>query len=247
MGGGTDKDKDKLITNLPDKEESKDEQFWNRKENQKEIEELWTIHDLSEEYINLRLNPERNTGYGGPHAAKIWGAIYKENCFSGKFENQCLEERVFYRLVSGIHGSTAVQVAERFDIQSHPMKQSNGPTKLRPDLWKFSPNVKFFVDHIGKWPNRATNIYFTWSLLLRAFHKAREFLLTYPFNTGNLEDDHITSQLIQQVLKEGECPTAGFDEKSMFSGGHYKVFLIFLFFTGIFFDFVVSGSFKERI
>lgn len=31
-------------------------------------------------YVNLRLNPERYTGYIGPSARRIWEAIYSENC-----------------------------------------------------------------------------------------------------------------------------------------------------------------------
>lgn len=32
-------------------------------------------------YINLELNPEHDTGYGGYNSTRIWAAIYKENCF----------------------------------------------------------------------------------------------------------------------------------------------------------------------
>ena len=40
--------------------------------------------DLSSEmqYVDLTLNPERFTGYSGPSAARIWRAIYEENCFN---------------------------------------------------------------------------------------------------------------------------------------------------------------------
>jgi hypothetical protein len=40
------------------------------------------LDDSSEgEYMDLVANPERYTGYKGPHAHKIWGSIYRENCF----------------------------------------------------------------------------------------------------------------------------------------------------------------------
>jgi len=32
--------------------------------------------------VNLALNPERHTGYGGASAARVWSAIHGENCFS---------------------------------------------------------------------------------------------------------------------------------------------------------------------
>uniref|UniRef100_G1KY95 ERO1-like protein alpha n=1 Tax=Anolis carolinensis TaxID=28377 RepID=G1KY95_ANOCA len=55
----------------------------------------WTRHDDAEdsfceadniqspeaEYVDLRINPERYTGYKGPEAWKVWNSIYEENCF----------------------------------------------------------------------------------------------------------------------------------------------------------------------
>ena len=32
-------------------------------------------------YVDLKLNPERYTGYAGHSTKRIWGAIYHENCF----------------------------------------------------------------------------------------------------------------------------------------------------------------------
>jgi ERO1-like protein alpha len=44
----------------------------------------WTSDDETDNdemtYVNLRLNPERYTGYIGPSARRIWEAIYSENC-----------------------------------------------------------------------------------------------------------------------------------------------------------------------
>jgi ERO1-like protein alpha len=68
-------------------------------------------------------NPERNTGYkGGP----IWEAMYNENCFETtkkkhplgftfskdlqKEQDMCFEERVLYRLLSGMQTSTAISI-----------------------------------------------------------------------------------------------------------------------------------------
>lgn len=33
-------------------------------------------------YVDLIANPERFTGYAGPSAARVWDAIYNENCFN---------------------------------------------------------------------------------------------------------------------------------------------------------------------
>merc|ERR1712173_72869 len=44
----------------------------------------------------------------------------------------------------------------------------------------------------------------------------------FAIDTGNASDDQHTKKLIKQILQEGDCPTAGFDEKHMFTGGQYK-------------------------
>ena len=51
-------------------------------------------------YVNLVKYPEGNTGYG-KDGAIVWSRIYNENCFKGSIDSMCLEERVFFRLISG--------------------------------------------------------------------------------------------------------------------------------------------------
>lgn len=82
------------------------------------------------DYVDLSLNPERFTGYAGVSAQRVWSTIYSENCF-GQSESeselslianpksreattiqnllpadeddggQCLEKRVYYKIISG--------------------------------------------------------------------------------------------------------------------------------------------------
>lgn len=69
------------------------------------------------DYYDLQLVPERYTGYSGHDARRIWKSIYEENCFglsesgllSGKLPlvsapdtEQCLEKKVYYKLISGM-------------------------------------------------------------------------------------------------------------------------------------------------
>lgn len=75
-------------------------------------------------YVNLLKNPERYTGYKGQSAQRIWQCIYQENCFKpdSRFDKDfllnpsgnngmCLEKRVFYRLISGLHSAITVSIA----------------------------------------------------------------------------------------------------------------------------------------
>ncbi|KAF9901680.1 hypothetical protein BX616_002181, partial [Lobosporangium transversale] len=124
-------------------------------------------------YVDLMQNPERFTGYSGPSAAKVWDAIYNENCFNiakrmqletdceqcsldrqaneemladklksaatagvsmarnpltvasslsepfnpltagtHQDEELCLEKRVFYRMISGLHASISIHICD---------------------------------------------------------------------------------------------------------------------------------------
>lgn len=74
-------------------------------------------------YVNLLDNPESFTGYSGESATKVWRAIQEENCFSDggysgvatdNASGQCLEKRVFYRLMSGMQASISTHIAKEY-------------------------------------------------------------------------------------------------------------------------------------
>ena len=83
------------------------------------------------DYFDLRLVPERYTGYAGHDANRVWRTIYEENCFGLSELNlmsskgaapvslaetmievlheedesdsqHCLEKRVYYKVISGV-------------------------------------------------------------------------------------------------------------------------------------------------
>jgi ERO1-like protein beta len=97
------------------------------------------------EYFDLTLIPERYTGYSGPDAHRIWRAIYEENCF-GLSElmlmkgpnpapvslpdtltdvireedpnDVCLEKRVYYKVISGLHASISTHICAEWMNQT---------------------------------------------------------------------------------------------------------------------------------
>ena len=85
----------------PDCEDPASENFW--------VDVCKPLQGTSQ-VIDLLSNPEHNTYYNGSH---IWEAIYNENCVQ-VVEGQCYEEKVLYRLLSGLHSSTSISVARNF-------------------------------------------------------------------------------------------------------------------------------------
>ncbi|KJE92056.1 Ero1l, variant [Capsaspora owczarzaki ATCC 30864] len=220
--------------------------------------ELDDENDAGLQYINLKRNPERYTGYMGPSANRIWRAIYQENCFldnpssgdgadgrtgaessdgysqdqmaalltnaagspmsSGPRDpvpmqeilgNMCIERRVFYRVISGLHSSISIHLTHQYFDKT---------------LRQYVPNLEDFARRFGpthtagEGPSRLKNLYFTYLLLLRAVTKARSVWQAESFFTGNpTEDASVKAQIDQLVSTSLTCPST-FDERIMFAG-----------------------------
>jgi hypothetical protein len=169
---------------------------------QERDEDVWIIQDDTEDtmYVNLQTNPERYTGFGGGTSNNIWLMIYKENCFPDPYE--CAEQRVFYRLISGLHASTTAHICEIFH---HP-----------DGTW--GPNLDMFIYRLGGFPDRMKNIYFTFVYLLRAAQKASKFLSSYDYDTAHPEEDQRVQSLMKTLLSSSLVCSSTFDETTLFQG-----------------------------
>lgn len=160
--------------------------------------------------VNLRLNPERNTGYNGTH---IWNAIYEENCFAvdGAAESpMCYEERVLYKLLSGLHTSTTLSIAKNY----YPPSKKKGRM-----AWE--PNLQYFIDKFADHPEHIRNLHFSYVVLLRALKKASPFLYNFKIKTGDILDDEMASILLRRlldstILRSCHDVFTAFDESLMF-------------------------------
>nr|CAH7741415.1 unnamed protein product [Callosobruchus chinensis] len=154
-------------------------------------------NDEEADYVDLLLNPERFTGYAGPSAHKIWQSIYLENCFrpkrsfsfnpyiqSGKLNELCLEERVFYRVISGLHASINTHLCANYLFSN-----ANGMSFTDPK-GKWGPNLSEFQRRFspestsGEGPNWLRNLYFVYLVELRALAKAAPYLEEEEYFTG---------------------------------------------------------------
>ena len=158
--------------------------------------------------VNLALNPERNTYYNGTH---IWKAIYDENCITN--DESCLEERVLYRLLSGMHTSTTLSIAKNY---YPPSKRHN-----RTD-WEANP--QYFMSRFHEHPDHIRNLHFSYVVLLRAIKKASEYLYNYDITSGNVVEDEASSILLKRlldttILRSCSDVFSAFDESVMFQAG----------------------------
>eukprot|EP00924_Labyrinthula_sp_SR-Ha-C_P006285 snap_masked-scaffold_31-processed-gene-2.30-mRNA-1 protein AED:0.36 eAED:0.36 QI:0/-1/0/1/-1/1/1/0/1071 len=157
-----------------------------------------------QEFVNLQKNIEHYTGYNG---SKIWKAIYKENCFHNfDSSDMCVEERVLYKLTSGLHASINTHVALNFF--------DTGAQNL-----EFKSNPQRFVEAVGSHSDRVQNLYFTFTFLLRAVKKAEPILLDVKFGDENEQKQVL--KLLRHLLEADaldSCQSVfqGFDEKILF-------------------------------
>lgn len=190
------------------------------------------------DYVSLVDNPERFTGYA---AMDVWDAIYKENCFSKELqississrgdafnpfqahndlrnviqanspsrelavEDECLEKRVFHRIISGMHASISTHIC--FDY----LNQTTG-------TW--GPNIQCYQDRLATHPERVSNLYFDYAILLRAVTKLRTYLKNYTFCSGDPSQDAITKSKILHLADAAASHPQIFDENTMFQDPH---------------------------
>ena len=118
----------------------------------------------------------------------------------------CLEKRIFYRIISGLHASISIHICADY------LDQQTG-------IW--SPNLDCFIARIAHHPERLQNVYFNYVLLLRALARAGEQttlqknLLLLPGD--EIEEDATRQDLASLLQSASNIPTT-FDEHSMFAG-----------------------------
>eukprot|EP00181_Compsopogon_caeruleus_P003444 CAMPEP_0184678068 /NCGR_PEP_ID=MMETSP0312-20130426/704_1 /TAXON_ID=31354 /ORGANISM="Compsopogon coeruleus, Strain SAG 36.94" /LENGTH=448 /DNA_ID=CAMNT_0027126425 /DNA_START=1455 /DNA_END=2801 /DNA_ORIENTATION=- len=176
---------------------------------------VWTIQDDSDAmvYVDLVNNPERFTGYAGPSAQRIWSAVYDENCFKFAKDckggvckaNACRTERVFFRLISGVHSSISMHIAANY-------------------LWgnSWSVNTEVYKLRLRHSKDRIQNLYFALAVVIRAVGKIAPRLQPEhaSYKTGLENDEVVTEGRVRELLAHPllapGCRRKTFDESELF-------------------------------
>lgn len=176
-------------------------------------------------YVNLLKNPERFTGYAGESSAKVWKAIYEENCFDrdqhyhmnhhGYSQDGCKEKRIFYKLISGIFYQLILGL--HASISAHICQEW-----LDEKSKKWVVNEDCFKERLTNHPDRIENMYFTFLVLIRSVSKLDPYLKKNAFCDGT-DDWKITKALVQKVTNAlSECQIT-FDESELFKEEKLKL------------------------
>lgn len=120
-------------------------------------------------------------------------------------EDECIEKRVFYRVVSGMHTSISTHLCYEW------MNQTTG---------QWQPNLGCYMSRLHTYPERISNLYFNYALLTRAITKLGPYLQEgYTFCTGDRDQDATTRSKVLAVTKSAASVPQIFDESLMFKNG----------------------------
>lgn len=116
-------------------------------------------------------------------------------------DNECLEKRMFYRLVSGMHASISTHLCWDY------FNQTTG---------QWHPNLQCFKERLHDHPERMSNMYFNYALVARAVAKLRKHLENYTFCTSDPTQDRETRTKVSQLCNALADRPQIFDENVMF-------------------------------
>ncbi|KAJ5183723.1 hypothetical protein N7492_001339 [Penicillium capsulatum] len=116
-------------------------------------------------------------------------------------DNECLEKRVFHRLISGMHASISTHLCWDY------LNQTTG---------QWHPNMQCFKERLHEHPERISNMYFNYAVVSRAVAKLRKHLQSYTFCTSDPSQDIETKTRVNKLAEILSRPPKIFDEEIMF-------------------------------
>ena len=117
-------------------------------------------------------------------------------------DDECLEKRVFYRVISGMHASISTHLCYDY------LNQTTG---------QWGPNLTCYISRLHEYPERISNLYFNYALVLRALAKVRPALAGYTFCSGDLAQDAATKKQILHLADQIAAGPRIYDESLMFA------------------------------
>lgn len=116
-------------------------------------------------------------------------------------DDECLEKRVFYRIVSGMHASISTHLCHDY---------------LNKTTGQWGPNLECYQERLQAHPERISNLYFNYALVLRAMEKARPALKSYTFCSGDPAQDGLTKHKVLGLVDKIAQGPSIYDESLMF-------------------------------
>ncbi|KAE8145755.1 endoplasmic reticulum Oxidoreductin 1-domain-containing protein [Aspergillus avenaceus] len=150
----------------------------------------------------LELSP--NPQLGGLQAANDLRNVLQKELKRSEglpLDNECLEKRVFHRVISGMHASISTHLCWDY------FNQTTG---------QWHPNLQCFKDRLHDHPERISNLYFNYALVSRAVSKLRKHLEHYTYCSSDPTQDSETRERVSKLTAALADRPQIFDENLMF-------------------------------
>jgi ERO1-like protein beta len=118
-----------------------------------------------------------------------------------EFDDTCLEKRVFHRVISGMHASISTHLCWDY------LNQTTG---------QWGPNLACYEQRLHNYPERISNIYFNYALIMRAVGKIKQHISDYSFCSEDPEQDLRTKNSVLRLASALPSGPEIFDETVMF-------------------------------
>ncbi len=170
-------------------------------------------------YVNLEKNPHMFTGYQGQH---IWNAIYEENCFSNHLHKLCIEEKIFYKMISGLHSNINLHLSKNFlEVEKNSTNINNIENTQVNNTNYF--NYAMLNERVLDFKDRVNNLFFLHTILVNTFYKAKANFEKYDIYTGNKTEDFKTQKALKELLVNKDIEN--FYRSSFYTSENLKKFL----------------------
>jgi ERO1-like protein beta len=116
-------------------------------------------------------------------------------------DDECIEQRAFYRIISGMHTSISTHLCYDY------FNQTTG---------EWFRNTTCYRQRLHSHPERLSNLYFNYALVTRAIAKLRKHLEHYTFCSGDTEQDYSTKQKVLALADTISYAPNTFDESLLF-------------------------------
>lgn len=116
-------------------------------------------------------------------------------------DDECIEQRAFYRIISGMHTSISTHLCYDY------FNQTTG---------EWFHNTTCYRQRLHNYPDRLSNLYFNYALVTRALSKLRRHLEHYTFCSGDPQEDTLTNEKVLQLTSTIASSPPTFDESLLF-------------------------------
>jgi hypothetical protein len=118
-----------------------------------------------------------------------------------ELDDTCVEKRVFHRVISGMHASISTHLCWEY------LNQMTG---------QWGPNLTCYEQRLHNYPERVSNIYFNYALVMRAVGKIKQHVQDYSFCSEDPEQDQRTKNMVLRLASAIPSGPEIFDETVMF-------------------------------